>query len=61
MTRVVEMKAGFVVHKLKIKCAPPRLFYTPLVVTFPVEMLIDPQNWNSIILPYPMVVSCSSQ
>ena len=42
MARVVEMKAGFVVHKLKIKCAPPRLFYTPLVVTFPVEMLIDP-------------------
>ena len=27
MARVVEMKAGFVVHKLKIKCAPPRLFY----------------------------------
>ena len=44
MARVVEMKAGFVVHKLKIKCAPPRLFYTPLVVTFPVEMLIDPQK-----------------
>ena len=28
MARVVEIEAGFVVHKLKIKCAPPRLFYT---------------------------------
>ena len=27
MARVVEIEAGFVVHKLKIKCAPPRLFY----------------------------------